>query len=321
MSVSRHRNLLPLPGKLPHLLLLVCLLLCPGVLSQNVPVITTAQGQLRGVLKPLASDLLGPVVQYLGIPYARPPTGDRRFQSPEPPLPWTGVRNASQFASVCPQSLDERSLLSDMMPAWFTANLDIATTYLTHQSEDCLYLNMYAPTEEGTHRVHNTNAPPRTRLDASLFGNKLKISWHSCCSVDVSKVHMPRGSNRCQGQGLGSNEASICLPDIHEEGGLRPVMVYVHGGSYTEGTGNMMDGGVLASYGNVIVITINYRLGVLGEMLLWLSSSSSSSSTTTRYLEYWVSHYHHHQQQLDAQSVECTLIIIMIIITIKAVFL
>lgn len=42
-------------------------------------------------------------------------------------------------------------------------------------------------------------------------------------------------------------------------------MVYVHGGSYTEGTGNMMDGSVLASYGNVIVITLNYRLGVLGK--------------------------------------------------------
>lgn len=42
-------------------------------------------------------------------------------------------------------------------------------------------------------------------------------------------------------------------------------MVFVHGGSYTEGTGNMMDGSVLASYGNVIVITLNYRLGVLGK--------------------------------------------------------
>lgn len=41
-------------------------------------------------------------------------------------------------------------------------------------------------------------------------------------------------------------------------------MVYVHGGSYSEGSGSMMDGSVLASYGNVIVITINYRLGVLG---------------------------------------------------------
>lgn len=42
-------------------------------------------------------------------------------------------------------------------------------------------------------------------------------------------------------------------------------MVYIHGGSYMEGTGNMIDGSILASYGNVIVVTINYRLGVLGE--------------------------------------------------------
>lgn len=42
------------------------------------------------------------------------------------------------------------------------------------------------------------------------------------------------------------------------------MMVYIHGGSYMEGTGNMIDGSVLASYGNVIVITLNYRVGVLG---------------------------------------------------------
>lgn len=34
-----------------------------------------------------------------------------------------------------------------------------------------------------------------------------------------------------------------------------------------EGTGNMIDGSVLASYGNVIVITLNYRVGVLGMVL------------------------------------------------------
>lgn len=53
--------------------------------------------------------------------------------------------------------------------------------------------------------------------------------------------------------------------DIHDENGLKPVMVYIHGGSFMEGTGNMIDGSILASYGNVIVITINYRLGVLGK--------------------------------------------------------
>ncbi|XP_021377716.1 neuroligin-4, X-linked-like isoform X3 [Mizuhopecten yessoensis] len=43
-----------------------------------------------------------------------------------------------------------------------------------------------------------------------------------------------------------------------------PVMVFVHGESYDIGTGNAYDGSVLASYGEVIVVTVNYRLGVLG---------------------------------------------------------
>lgn len=37
-----------------------------------------------------------------------------------------------------------------------------------------------------------------------------------------------------------------------------------------EGTGNMIDGSVLASYGNVIVITLNYRVGVLGMVPCWV---------------------------------------------------
>lgn len=71
----------------------------------------------------------------------------------------------------------------------------------------------------------------------------------------------------------GNNFLNVILlfADIHDENGLKPVMVYIHGGSYMEGTGNMIDGSILASYGNVIVITINYRLGVLGESTnLWL---------------------------------------------------
>ncbi|KAK3566948.1 hypothetical protein QTP86_006761 [Hemibagrus guttatus] len=43
----------------------------------------------------------------------------------------------------------------------------------------------------------------------------------------------------------------------------KPVMLFIHGGSYMEGTGNMFDASVLAAYGNVIVVTMNYRLGVL----------------------------------------------------------
>ena len=42
-------------------------------------------------------------------------------------------------------------------------------------------------------------------------------------------------------------------------------MVFVHGESYEIGTGNAYEGSVLASYGEVIVVTVNYRLGVLGK--------------------------------------------------------
>ncbi|KAJ9588866.1 hypothetical protein L9F63_017839, partial [Diploptera punctata] len=41
------------------------------------------------------------------------------------------------------------------------------------------------------------------------------------------------------------------------------VMVYVQGESYEWNSGNPYDGSVLASYGHVIVVTLNFRLGVL----------------------------------------------------------
>lgn len=64
------------------------------------------------------------------------------------------------------------------------------------------------------------------------------------------------------------------LADIRDTG-AKPVMVYIHGGSYMEGTGNMIDGSVLASYGNVIVITLNYRVGVLGKFFFQFSATCS----------------------------------------------
>jgi carboxylesterase type B len=42
-------------------------------------------------------------------------------------------------------------------------------------------------------------------------------------------------------------------------------MVYIHGESYEWNSGNPYDGSVLASYGHVIVVTLNFRLGVLGK--------------------------------------------------------
>jgi len=44
----------------------------------------------------------------------------------------------------------------------------------------------------------------------------------------------------------------------------RPVMVWIHGGGFNSGSANEYDGRVLASQSDVIVVTINYRLGPCG---------------------------------------------------------
>ncbi len=46
----------------------------------------------------------------------------------------------------------------------------------------------------------------------------------------------------------------------------RPIMVFIHGGAFVEGTSAspLYDGANLASAGNVVVVTFNYRLGALG---------------------------------------------------------
>ena len=47
---------------------------------------------------------------------------------------------------------------------------------------------------------------------------------------------------------------------------LLPVVLFVHGErSYDIGTGNAFDGSILAAFGSVVVITLNYRLGLLGQ--------------------------------------------------------
>jgi para-nitrobenzyl esterase len=50
------------------------------------------------------------------------------------------------------------------------------------------------------------------------------------------------------------------------DGAKRPVMVWIHGGGFTTGAGSWLvyNGRTLSTRGNVVIVTINYRLGVLG---------------------------------------------------------
>lgn len=146
--------------------------------SEHSPlVVETGYGTVRGEYR-------GRARVFKGIPYAAPPVGALRFRSPQRPGRWLGVRDATRFGPTAPQP--RAAVLGGL-------------TRPARMSEDCLYLNVWAPLAVGR---------------------------------------------------------------------ARPVMVFLHGGAYLNGAGSVpdYDGANLARHGGVIVVTLNYRLGALGQM-------------------------------------------------------
>ncbi|HEY0281541.1 MAG TPA: carboxylesterase/lipase family protein [Rhizomicrobium sp.] len=62
---------------------------------------------------------------------------------------------------------------------------------------------------------------------------------------------------------------NVWTPALHD-GGKRAVMVYIHGGAYSSGSGsaNITDGVNLCKRGNVVVVTLNHRLNAFGYLYL-----------------------------------------------------
>jgi para-nitrobenzyl esterase len=145
--------------------------------------ITIATGLVSGT-----SGSVPGVTAYLGIPYAAPPTGDRRWRPPQPAPRWQGVRPATAFGTSCVQQ-QARSRLP-----W-------TEEYMTQNAigEDCLSLNVWTPSARGARPL--------------------------------------------------------------------AVMVWIYGGGFNEGSSavEVYDGAPLASRG-VVVVSMNYRTGVLGAL-------------------------------------------------------
>ncbi|XP_069802321.1 fatty acyl-CoA hydrolase precursor, medium chain-like [Dendropsophus ebraccatus] len=57
---------------------------------------------------------------------------------------------------------------------------------------------------------------------------------------------------------------NIFTPSDHEKDEKLPVMVFIHGGGLVMGGAIMFDGSALSAYENVVVVSIQYRLGLLG---------------------------------------------------------
>ncbi|XP_050684649.1 neuroligin-1-like, partial [Leptidea sinapis] len=166
-------------------------------------VVRTKYGDIRGFIVTPDSRFLEPVEVFRGVPYASPPVGSLRFMPPVSGAQWSGVKIAEEFSPVCPQVLPDIRNETAVLKRISKGRLEYLKRilpFLTNQSEDCLYLNIYAPAQAG----------------------------------------------------------------VRDAVARYPVLVFVHGESYEWSSGNPYDGSVLASFTGLVVVTINYRLGILG---------------------------------------------------------
>lgn len=98
----------------------------------------TENGWVRGL--PAADPR---ITSYKGIPFAAPPTGENRWRAPQPCANWEGELNAFDFAPIAIQDrpvIDEKNV--------YTREWSIDPD--VEMSEDCLYLNIWAPAAPGT---------------------------------------------------------------------------------------------------------------------------------------------------------------------------
>ncbi|MDZ7691430.1 MAG: carboxylesterase family protein [Balneolaceae bacterium] len=91
----------------------------------SAPRVETTAGTIEGVNN-------SGVYEYKGVPYAKPPVRRLRWRPPQPLESWSGVRSTKNFGPRCIQ----RNLFEEM----------VFRSY--GMSEDCLYLNVWSPTNQ-----------------------------------------------------------------------------------------------------------------------------------------------------------------------------
>jgi para-nitrobenzyl esterase len=101
-------------------------LLSSLAMGADMPLVNAPAGKLQGVAE-------GRVHAFKGIPYALPPTGALRWKPPLPAAKWKGVRAATQYGAACIQPKGR----PDSIYFWS----------LPATSEDCLFLNVWAPAD------------------------------------------------------------------------------------------------------------------------------------------------------------------------------
>jgi len=103
--------------------------------------------------------LIGDVRRYLGVPYAAPPVGPLRFAAPQPVLPWSGVRDATERGLIAPQPVPTPEEWEKALPG---LNIQPLIGADQVQGDDFLALNIWTPSNAA-------NAPVMVFIHGGAF--------------------------------------------------------------------------------------------------------------------------------------------------------
>ncbi|XP_008050814.1 carboxylesterase 5A [Carlito syrichta] len=98
----------------------------------------------------------GPVNMFLGVPFAAPPLGPLRFANPQPASSWDNLREATSYPKLCLQNSEWLFSYQHMLRVRYPK---------FGVSEDCLYLNIYAP----AHADMGSNLPVMVWFPGGAF--------------------------------------------------------------------------------------------------------------------------------------------------------
>ena len=116
--------------------------------SRREVLVQISTGTLRGAL-------IGTAIAYRGIPYAQPPVGALRWQPPQPPLHWQGVRQASQPGTACTQPAASLTPFFDAMAqgVWIEVRAAAAQVFRRLPLPQCLDAGRGAGSASAGHGV------------------------------------------------------------------------------------------------------------------------------------------------------------------------
>jgi len=127
------------------------------------PIVDTEYGKVQGFRYSVPE--LGGVSgsAFLGIPFAEPPVGSRRFRRPEPlRRPWSGIRYAIRKPNTCYQVPD--LFFGEEFPGSTMWNPN------TELSEDCLMLNIWVPDDAGSRNARRRKNNEKKPVMVWIFG-------------------------------------------------------------------------------------------------------------------------------------------------------